>query len=102
MRVFYIGTHEDDYHLRETAGQLHDLQSMVEGFIEPVYFPEFLEMDIILLANEEGLLARLEVNENLWPYFLVGPVVALRNDGENFAGLNDNQIDFLYQWFENN
>ena len=102
MRVFYIGTHKGQYHPHDTAGQLHDLQSMVNGFIEPVYLPEFTDQGIILLVNEEGLLARLDVNENLWPYFLVGAVVALSSEGENFTGLSESQEYFLKEWLKAN
>lgn len=101
MRVFYIGTHTGQYHPHDTAGQLHDLQAMVGGFIEVVCLTEFTDQGILLLANEEGLLAQLEVNENMWPYFLVGPIVALGVDGENFTGLSEAQQEFIQYWLEN-
>lgn len=101
MRVFYIGTKEGRYHAHDTENTLYNLQSLVGGFIEPVYLPEFTDQGIVLLANEEGLLARLDVNENLWPYFLVGPVVALSTEGDRFVGLDDAQVEFMREWLVN-
>ena len=102
MRVYYFGTDEGFHHEHYTEGQLHDLQALVGGFIEPVYLPEFTQFGIILLANAEGLLAQLEPNENLFPYFLVGHVVALSSEGEEFTGLNDFQVDFIKRWLKAN
>lgn len=98
MRVYYFGIYPGEHRVLETPGDLHNLQSLVGGFIEPVYFPEFTEQGIILLANEEGLLSMLPVNENLWPYFLVGNVVALSTKGEEFDSLTDEQIAFIKDW----
>ena len=102
MRVYYFGTKIDDHHPHDTEGQLHDLQALVGGLIEPVYLEEFTQAGIILLANEEGLLAGLDPNENLYPYFLVGPVIAVAHTDEDFIGLYDDQIEFLQEWIKAN
>lgn len=100
MRVYYIGTRIGDFHPHDTEGQLHDLQALVGGFIEPVHLPEFEEQGILLLANEEGLLKGLPVNGNLLPYFFVGSMVALSVDGEEFTGLDEVQVEFMTEWLK--
>lgn len=102
MRVYYFGTNMGDHHPHDTEGQLHDLQALVGGFIEPVYLEEFTQFGIILLANEEGLLAGLDPNVNLYPYFLVGPVIALSSKGEEFVGLDAGQEEFIKEWIKAN
>lgn len=102
MRVYYFGTNEGDHHPHDTEGQLHDLQFLVGGFIEAVYLPEFTQYGIILLVNEEGLLAHLEPNANLFPYFLVGNVIALSSKGEEFVGLDAGQEEFIKEWLKAN
>lgn len=102
MRVYYFGTRAGDHHPHDTEGQLHDLQALVGGLIEPVYLAEFTQFGIILLANEEGLLAGLEPNANLFPYFLVGNVVALSSSGEDFVGLDEGQVEFIREWLKAN
>lgn len=102
MRVYYFGTNIGNHHPHDTEGQLYDLQALVGGFIEPVYLPEFSQFGIILLANEEGLLAGLDINANLLPYFLVGPVIALSSKDEEFVGLDAGQEEFIKEWLKSN
>lgn len=101
MRVMKISVNKGYYYSHDTEGHLYNFQDMVGGFIEVVRLPEFEEQGIIFLANEEGLLAMLPVNENLWPYFLVGNVVALSTEGEDFTGLSEAQEEFLKEWLAN-
>lgn len=101
MRVYYIGTARRKYYPLETAGELRDLQALVDGYIEVVHIPEFEEQGITLLANEQGVLHLMALNWNLLPYFYVGPVVALSVEGEEFVGLSDMQADFIKQWLDN-
>ena len=98
MRVFTIGTKQDDYYPLNIEGELHELQGLVGGYIEPVHLPEFSQYGIILLANEEGLLKGLAPNENLFPYFFVGPMVALSSKDDEFVGLSESQEDFIKRW----
>ena len=100
MRVYVIGTKAGAHHPHFTSGELVDLQLLVGGFIEPVYLPEFTQYGIIFLANEEGLLAGLDCNVNLFPYFLVGTIVALSSKGEEFTGLDAGQEEFLKEWLK--
>ena len=102
MRVYRIGTIQDDHGVLEVVNHLKPLQDLVGGYIEVVYIPEFEEQGIILLANEEGLLKGLDYNENMWPFFYVGNLVALSTDGEEFASLTEYQIQWLLEWFDEN
>ena len=102
MRVYKIGTKIGNFHPHDTVGELHDLQALVGGYIEPVYLPEFEEQGIILLANEEGLLKGLPINGNLLPYFFVGPMVALSVAGDEFTGLDEAQVEFMTEWLKAN
>lgn len=100
MRVYVIPS-VGAPHPHFTVGDLHDLQQLVGGYIEPVYLPEFEEMGIILLANEEGLLKGLPYNENLSPYFFVGNLIALSYEEDEFTGLDDSQLEYMREWFRN-
>ena len=40
----------------------------------------------------------LDVNEKLFPFFLVGYVVAVGVEGEDFVGLSRTQFEFLGEW----
>ena len=75
--------------------RLEAYQDLVEGYIETCTPVQLRDHKIELLANEEGLLRGLPLNENLVPFFLVGNVVAVGVDGEDFVGLTDDQIDYL-------
>lgn len=77
---------------------LEFLQDCVGGYIEPCAPIELKEHGIELLANEEGLLSGLDPNENLFPFFLVGNVVAVGVDGEDFVGLSVEQRRYLNEW----
>lgn len=77
---------------------LEFLQECVGGYIEPCAPVELKERGIELLANEEGLLSGLEPNRNLFPFFLVGNVIAVGVDGEDFTGLTDYQRRFMEGW----
>ena len=102
MRVYYISHRLGYFYPLNTEGHLWELQYLVNGFIEVVHLPEFEEMGIILLANEEGLLKGLPINHNLDPYFFVGNMVALSTDGDEFTGLDEAQQEFLTEWLLNN
>ncbi len=102
MRVYYIGTKTDDHRPMDIEGELHELQELVHGYIEPVHLPEFEQYGILLLANEQGLLTGLEPNWNLFPYFFVGPMVAISTKDDDFAGLSEGQEEFMEMWFKAN
>ena len=104
MNVLRIGSSQGDIEFKEIPNAPYDnlsaLQDMVGGWIEPVYIPQLEEQGIILLANEEGLLTGMEPNENLWPFFYVGPLVAIAVKGEDFTGLNLKQSIFIRVWLD--
>ena len=81
----------------EIENRLEKLQSIVEGYIE--VFP--LTEDILIILNEEGKLQDLEPNilvSNGGRFeLIVGNVVIVADNGEDFGSLNDEQIDQLYE-----
>ena len=101
MKKFIVAHPErgdiDLYSLKK-PNVLEFLQFMVDGYIEVAHLAELDEQGIVLIVNEEGLLNGLEPNENLFPFFFVGDVVFVAVDGEDFVGLNDEQIEFLRGW----
>lgn len=77
---------------------LEALQESVGGYIECCAPAELRERGIELIANEEGMLKGLPVNENLLPFLFVGQLVAVSVFREDFVSLSDSQIDYLKQW----
>lgn len=76
------------------------LQDIVGGYIEPCAPIQFKERGIELLANEEGIIHQLPLNENILPFFFVGDLVAVGIGDEDFVSLNETQINFVYRWLE--
>lgn len=70
---------------------LRIIQNIVDGFIETVYMGN----GIYLVCNEEGKLEELEPNFALGNDIIVGNVVFVGSDGEEFTSLNENQISIL-------
>ena len=70
---------------------LEALQKAVGGFIETVDRSDTLA----LLCNEEGLLMGLPYNHIIFEMPIVGPIVAVGVDGEEFVSLTSNQIQSL-------
>lgn len=70
---------------------LEALQKAVGGFIETVDRSDTLA----LLCNEEGLLMGLPYNHTIFEMPIVGPIVAVGVDGEEFVSLTSNQIQSL-------
>lgn len=100
MRVYVI-PHETPCHGHWTDGSLLSLQHLVGGFIELCTPPQLRERGIELLCNEEGLLKGLPLNVHLWPFFLVGQLVAVGTNGEEFDSLTDDQLEYLKEWLAN-
>lgn len=98
MRVLRIGYQLEDVELVNISGDLESLQKLVDGYIEPCAPLELQLEGIELLANEEGLLRHLPFNENLFPFFFVGDLVAVGVDEDSFTSLTMEQCDFLSQW----
>lgn len=98
MRVIIIGTERGAFEVVEIDGSLESLQEMVGGHIECCAPAELVEKGIQMLCNEEGLLKGLAPNENLYPFFYVGPCVMVATGGEKFLSLSDKQRDYILAW----
>lgn len=77
---------------------LEALQKLVDGYIEPCAPVELREHGIELLCNEMGVLNGLDPNEHLFPFFIVGWVVAVGVDEGDFTGLSLEQFEYLAEW----
>lgn len=100
MKVIKIDTEVADLEVMEVSGELHELQELVGGYIEPGAPVELREKGIELLVDEEGLLKGLEPNPNIYPFFFVGPCVLVGVSGEDFVSLTDEQIIFALRWLK--
>lgn len=80
--------------------KLYELQEWVGGYIEVAPMVELEAKQIAMLVNEEGLLAGLDLNENLLPFFYVGSCVFVGVDGEDFVGLSDDQLEFVVEFLD--
>lgn len=103
MKVVYIGTKKGDITLKEITGEtvterLHGLQELVGGYIEPAAPAQLREVGLEMLVNEEGLLAGLEPNENLWPFFYVGPAVIVSVHDEEFKSVPNAHQCYVAGW----
>lgn len=104
MRVYIIPTKTPPHaHDIAKGDTLRSLQDIVGGFIETCAPLELREQGIELLANEEGLLIHLPYNNNLFPFFFVGTLVAVGVDREDecFVSLLPEQEAYLKKWLEN-
>lgn len=98
MRVLVIGTKQGNIHLHDIEGDLWELQHLVGGFIECCAPVQLREQGIQMLANEEGLLRGLNLNENLDPFFFVGQLVMVGVEGDNFVSLTEKQQVYAMRW----
>lgn len=101
MRVCLIAPEAGRVSFLNVRNTLEALQGMVGGYIETATPQELTDEGICLICNEEGVLKGLTYNENLYPFFYVGNVLAVGVDGEEFAGLTEYQQDFITYWLEN-
>ena len=74
---------------------LEALQKAVGGNIETVIEVQGDSCAIVLLCNEEGLIIGLPYNHAACELPLVGPIVAVGVNGEEFVSLTPNQIQSL-------
>ena len=101
MKVLRIGTLLNDVEVVDIKEQpLKTLQTMVDGYIEVCTPRYFNDCGIEFLANEEGLLKGMHINENLAVFGLFGPVVVVGSDGDEFVSLSDNQILWAKRYLE--
>lgn len=87
--------------IKTIENELETLQKMVGGYIEAVPFPA--GNDILLICNEEGKLMKLKPNFTV-AYnlkgkevcdYIVGDVLFVSVDGEEFGSLTEEQIECL-------
>ena len=100
MKVITVGTRRGDINLRHIDNTLDDLQHEVCGYIQTCAPAQLRTKNIEMLVNEEGLLIGLDMNENLLPFFFVGPAVFVGVDGEDFCSLTKFQMNFVKEWLE--
>lgn len=72
---------------------LKGMQTLVEGHLEVVY----LGQGFIMLVNEDGIAMGLERNA----LGLRGTAVIIKAVGEEWEGLNDEELDFVYNSYLN-
>ena len=77
---------------------LKSYQNIVEGYIETVTF-EMRDTLYVAICNEEGRLKGMPYNLSIAGKHLVGPVMFVRVDGENFASLTADDIKHLKNMF---
>lgn len=77
-------------------------QELVEGMIECIPFPNNYDLTIIL--NEEGKLYGMSPNiiSDEYDDVLVGPIVVVGNDGENFRSLTVEEIKMVDKYTKQN
>lgn len=82
----------------EIKNDLSSLQTMVGGgFIENMYNQD----GTIFVVNEEGKINGMQANRRLENDIIAGPFFIIRDDGEDYSSLNDNDIDKYMKMFEN-
>jgi hypothetical protein len=72
--------------------ELHALQEVVDGYIEPVRIGN----DLVILCNEEGILRSLPLNRIVNGCMLCGTFLVVGEDGEEFVSLTQEQMRY---WF---
>ena len=76
--------------IKDIDGELKTLQNLVGGYIETIPYKD----NVIILLDEEGRLKDSQPNIIVPIYGdLVGNIVFIGVDGEDFTGLTDNQIE---------
>ena len=84
--------------VKEVANELHELQSIVGGYLETV----LISNDPLLLCvcNEEGKLQGLEPNFIFGNDVIVGDVFFCGANEEDFTSLDDAQVNWLLHIFD--
>lgn len=102
ITVIVCGSKHGDVTTQTVENHLYSFQELVEGYIETWYNPQLDEKGICVLVNENGIHEGLPVNQNTYPFFLVGNAVFLGyapyEEREDFQSLTDEQILFIIGW----
>lgn len=74
---------------------LEALQRIVNGYIEVVHFG-----DLLMIVNEDGKFLEIEQNIAFPADVVVGTVIVLGEDGEEFRGLTSAEIEIAKKMLE--
>lgn len=75
---------------------LSKLQEIVGGYIQIVPLP----LEIFMVVNEEGMFMNLPINRTMDDGSVIyGNVFFCSSDGDDFTGLNEEQIEWLQKFF---
>lgn len=98
MRVFVIPTKRGTAHPMDISYTVESMQFLVGGYYDFAGIPQLRDNGIELVVNADGVLTGLPPNENLWPFFYVGQVFMVGNNGEDLVSLTAKQIAFIKAW----
>ena len=76
---------------RDIPNTLEELQASVGGYIEAVR----LTKDVVLICNEDGVMLNMPYNIKFLGLELVGPILLVGVDGEEFTDLSPENTGFL-------
>ena len=87
-------------YVKEINNTLEELQSIVGGYIEPIYQEMTANDNVMLIANEEGRLLNLPFNrfirsglQNIPMSVIHGTFFLVSSEGEEFVSLPDDMIE---------
>lgn len=92
MRVIIKEPNKDAY-ATDIPNTLDEFQKIVGGYIEVIPFG----MDYLLVLNEEGKLEGLEPNLNLRSDIIVGTVILVKENGEDFGAIETDKEKWMIQ-----
>lgn len=95
MRVVYKEPGKDA-EIRDIKNELDVLQNLVGGWIECLRFIE----GVYMILNEEGKLIGLTPNFYYGWDTIVGPVIFVGDDGEDFTDIADDKIDKVMDFLQ--
>ena len=95
-RVVAVEPNQPPYET-EIKRDLSSLQTMVGGgFIENMYNQD----GTIFVVNDEGKINGMQANRRVENDIIAGPFFVIRDDGEDYSSLNNNDIDKYIKIFE--
>lgn len=81
MRALFKGLNDDKFRELLIPNELDVLQQLVGGYVESLT----ITTDAVILCNEEGRINGQEYNCNFCGIDLVGPILIVGTDGEEFT-----------------
>ena len=79
--------------IRQIDNELSALQDLVGGYIQTINLPG----KIIMIVNEESKLMNMKPNFRFGNDLIVGTAVFVSADGEEFAGLSEQQENYIWR-----